>query len=41
LLGFGYSGDPRGKEVVKMIANKYMGILNASLVTDDGGGVDT
>jgi carboxypeptidase Q len=41
LLGFGYSGDPRGKEVVKMIANKYMGILNASLVTNDGGGVDT
>ncbi len=41
LLGFGYQGDPRGKEVVKFIADKYLSILNASLVTDDGGGVDT
>lgn len=41
LLGFGYQGDPRGKEVVKFIADTYMSILNASLVTNDGGGVDT
>lgn len=34
LLGFGYSGDPRGKEVVQMVASKYLSILNASLVTD-------
>ncbi len=41
LLGFGYSGDPRGKAVVQMIANTYMPLINATLVTDDGEAVDT
>jgi hypothetical protein len=41
LLGFGYSGDPRGKEVVQMIGDKYMHILNASVVNDSGEAVDT
>jgi carboxypeptidase Q len=41
LIGFGYQGDPRGKEVVKSIASKYLNIINATLVNDDGGGVDT
>lgn len=41
LLGFGYLGDPKGKEVVQMIGDKYMGILNASLVNDEGEAVDT
>ena len=41
LLGFGYLGDPKGKEVVQMIGEKYMGILNASLVNDEGEAVDT
>ena len=30
LLGFGYSGDPRGKAVVQMIGDKYMGLLTTS-----------
>ena len=41
LLGFGYIGDPKGKEIVKMIGEKYMGILNAPLVNDEGSAVDT
>jgi len=41
LLGFGYIGDPAGKEVVKMIGDTYMGILNASVVNDKGEAVDT
>lgn len=41
LLGFGYSGDPRGKAVVQMIGEKYMPILNASVVNDAGEAVDT
>ena len=41
LLGFGYIGDPEGKKVVQMIGSKYMGILNAALVNDVGGAVDT
>ena len=41
LLGFGYIGDPKGKEVVEMIGKQYMGILNASVVNDVGGAVDT
>lgn len=36
LRGFGYLGDPRGKEIVKMIGSKYMSILNASLVNYEG-----
>ena len=41
LLGFGYQGDARGKVIVQDIANKYLSILNASMVSDDGGAVDT
>jgi carboxypeptidase Q len=41
LLGFGYQGDPRGKEIVKSIAEKYLGIINATLVNDEGEAVDT
>jgi carboxypeptidase Q len=41
LKGFGYIGDPKGKEVVQMIADKYMGILNAAVVNDAGEAVDT
>jgi carboxypeptidase Q len=41
LLGFGYIGDPKGKEVVKMVGDKYMSIINASLVNDAGEAVDT
>lgn len=41
LLGFGYIGDPKGKEVVQMIGDKYMGIINASVINDEGEAVDT
>lgn len=41
LLGFGFSGNPEGKAIVQMIADKYMGILNASVVNDAGEAVDT
>ena len=41
LLGFGYIGDPKGKEVVQMIGDTYMGIVNASVVNDKGEAVDT
>lgn len=41
LLGFGYRGDDRGKAIVKSIADQYLGILNASLVNDQGEAVDT
>lgn len=41
LKGFGYIGDPKGMEIVKMIGDKYMGILNASIVNDKGEAVDT
>ena len=41
LLGFGYQGDPEGKKVVQMIADKYLGIINAQEVSDNGEAVDT
>ena len=41
LLGFGYSGSPEGKKIVQEISDKYMGIIDATLVTDDGHAVDT
>ena len=41
LLGFGYIGDSEGKKIVQMIGDKYMGIINASLVNDAGEAVDT
>jgi len=41
LLGFGYLGDPKGKEIVQMIGSKYMSILNASIVNDEGFMFDT
>ena len=41
LLGFGFKGEPEGKKVVQMIGNKYMSILNASVVNDAGEAVDT
>jgi len=41
LLGFGYIGDPEGKKVVEMVGEKYMSILNASVVNDAGEAVDT
>jgi len=36
LLGFGFSGEASGKAVVQMIANTYMPLINATLVTDNG-----
>ncbi len=36
LLGFGFSGKAEGKAIVQMIGDKYMGILNASVVNDAG-----
>lgn len=41
LLGFGYLGEPEGKAVLQMIADKYMSILGATVVNDEGGAVDT
>ena len=41
LRGFGFKGDSEGKAVVQMVSDKYMGIINASLVNDDGEMVDT
>jgi hypothetical protein len=41
LLGFGYLGDARGKEVVKTISEKYLGIIDSTLVNDKCVIVDT
>ena len=41
LLGFGYQGDERGRPIVKMIADKYLSLINASQVSENGGAVDT
>ena len=41
LLGFGYLGNAKGKEIVKMIGSKYMSILNASLVNSKGDMIDS
>lgn len=40
-LGFGYSGSPEGKKVVQEVTDKYMGILDAKYLSDDGEAVDT
>jgi carboxypeptidase Q len=39
LLGFGLSG--KGLEVLRNVSEQYLGVLNASLVTDNGEAVDT
>lgn len=41
LLGFGYSGHANGKNVVQSISDKYMGLIDAPAVSDDGHAVDT
>ena len=41
LYGFGITGNDTAKQVVQNIATKYMNILNASTVSDDGNAVDT
>jgi carboxypeptidase Q len=41
LLGFGYNGPEAGLAIVKDIADKYMNIINSSLVNDEGHGSDT
>jgi carboxypeptidase Q len=41
LLGFGYDGDSRGMDLLKTIGSKYLSIINASLINDQGHGADT
>lgn len=41
LLGFGYTGSADGKAVVSSISDKYMGLINAGKLTDNGEAVDT
>ena len=41
MLGFGYLGHDPGMQVVQSVNDKYMGLIGANKLTDDGGAVDT
>ncbi len=40
MLVFGYFGHDPGMQVVQSVNDKYMGLIGAKKLTDDGGAVD-
>lgn len=40
-MGFGYSGNTQGRDIVSQITDKYMNIVDAGQLIDDGEAVDT
>ena len=41
MIGFGYNGPEAGRAIVKDISTRYLPLINASLLNDEGHGADT